>query len=921
MDANSSAAASPLDPQLIGGRFRMEGLAGQGGMATVYRGVDTLTGDEVAVKLLKPEIIQAEPDIVARFDREGEALRRLNHPNIVKVLTTVTEQGQHYVVMEYVGGGDLRQLIDDHRRRAEYIPVSRILEIALDLSDALSRAHRLRIIHRDIKPANVLVAEDGTPRLTDFGVAQFTDSTRVTQSGAMIGTLAYLSPEACLGDALDARADIWAFGVMLYELLALRRPFEELSTAALLTAILSKQPESLAELRPDAPPALIALVEKMLVKDRDQRIDSVRQVGAQLEAIISGKDLPAAIEDTPTPATGMHPVQPERTTPLVQMRDAVSNLRTPPPSVDTGERIPDSLYPEDALSTPRSTTPGVTASVTIPHSGTVPPRRNPLWVVLAGVLALLVVGGVVLLVLELSGRNEDAGESSGVITLDPPAEGEVLVLVPQFEPFNNPTRAEPSGFVVEDLQARLEQNPLSNVRIRAYPAVITTAEAALAAAEANRAQVIVWGRYDDNGSRVNVHVGSLTAYPDLIFPRERLTEMLNVTATLTDERAQSLTPSIVGMLAVTYTGADDVFEISRAIVLLAEAGNYEAPTYPGTSTADYLHQVYVHYISDSERAIQFLDAAIRLNARNPLLYTLRTVTYHRLGQYEVGQEDMVTARRLQSENWAIPDTSDAISNLILTEDLTVSNAAFERAAALRRDDWFVLNFYGAVQYMLGDYEGAAENLNAALSLEPEANFPYVFASALALRNGDIIEGKRLFDEVLVRFPDPELSNRIAEAFYDRTSVITYAGEAFGSATLAQWRRVLTAVENATALNQAFVDEYIPDLYLLQGIAYCNQGDLAASEAAYTRLIDNDPGYILAYALRAEMRRQLGDVIGAGADLLAVSNSDQAANFTPLIPAFTSGEINCTNFLSIDLASYFENAEGGADPTAEATPGQ
>jgi serine/threonine protein kinase len=133
MDANSSASASPLEPRLIGGRFRIEGLAGQGGMATVYRGVDTLTGDVVAVKLLKPEIIQAEPDIVARFDREGEALRRLNHPNIVKVLTTVTEQGQHYVVMEYVGGGDLRQFIDDHRHRAEYIPVSRILEIALAL--------------------------------------------------------------------------------------------------------------------------------------------------------------------------------------------------------------------------------------------------------------------------------------------------------------------------------------------------------------------------------------------------------------------------------------------------------------------------------------------------------------------------------------------------------------------------------------------------------------------------------------------------------------------------------------------------------------------------------------------------------------------------------------------------------------------
>jgi tetratricopeptide (TPR) repeat protein len=775
----------------------------------------------------------------------------------------------------------------------------------------------------------VLLAEDGTPRLTDFGVAQFTDSTRVTQSGAMIGTLAYLSPEACIGDVLDARADIWAFGVMLYELLALRRPFEEFSTAALLTAILSKQPESLAELRPDAPPALIALVEKMLIKDRDQRIGSVRQVGAQLEAIISGKELPPLVEDTPTPGTGMTLVDSERTTPLTQMRDAVSNLRTPaptgtagrtapPPSVDTGERIPDSLYPEDALSTPgRTPAPGVTSSATVTHVGTTAQRRNPLLVILAGIIAMLVIGGMVFLALELGGGNEDEGESGGIITLDPPAEGEVLVLVAQFEPFNNPTRADPSSLVVEDLQARLEQNPLSNVGIRAYPAVITTAEAALAAAEANRAQVIVWGRYDDNGSRLNVHVGSLTAYPDMVFPREILTELMNVSVTLSDERAQSLTPSIVGILALINTAGDDIFEVARAVVLLAEAGAYETAGYASTSTADLVHQVYIYYISDTERALQLLDSAIRLEASNPVLYALRAATRQRASLYDLSEEDIVTMERLQPEGWAIPYTSRAIVNLILTENLPAAQPAFARAVAIRPNDWFLRTFQGATDFMLDDAAAATENLTAALGLEPEANFPYVFATTLALRQGDVLSGKRLFDEVFRRFPDPELSSRITESFYGRVSVVTIAGEAFGSATLGQWRQVLAAVQSAVTLDETFVNDYLPDIYLLEGLAHCNLNDPTASEAAYTRLIDNDPGYILAYALRAEMRRQLGDVIGAGADLLAVSGSDQAASFTPLIPAFTSGEINCTNFLSIDLESYFENA----GTTAEATPGQ
>jgi serine/threonine-protein kinase len=239
--------------KIIGDRFEIGDMLGQGGMATVYQGVDTRTGETVAIKLLKPEIIQFDPHIVERFDREGEALRRLNHPNIVKVLATVEDDDQHYVIMEHVGGGDLHNLLDQHRLNSQYLSIDRVLDIALDLSDALTRAHRLKIIHRDIKPANVLMAEDGTPRLTDFGVAHIGGATQLTQTGAMVGTLAYLSPEACEGKDLDPRADIWAFGVMLYEMLTLRRPFDEPNTGALLTSILRKQPDSLIELRPDAP--------------------------------------------------------------------------------------------------------------------------------------------------------------------------------------------------------------------------------------------------------------------------------------------------------------------------------------------------------------------------------------------------------------------------------------------------------------------------------------------------------------------------------------------------------------------------------------------------------------------------------------------------------------------------------------------
>lgn len=264
-------------------RFVEEEIIATGGFGEVYRGWDSVKGQVVIVKRLKADLITQQPDLLARFAQEGELLRRLNHPNIVQMIASQEIDGQQCLVIEYVAGGTLRELMDKEGQ----LSLSRSLDISLELADALTRAHHLSIIHRDVKPENVLLAEDGTPRLTDFGIARMIqrEGTPLTQSGAMIGTVAYMSPEAFQGKALDARTDIWSFGVLLFEMLAGERPFKSDQIASMIADILGGSTPDLLALLPDCPPALARLIQQMLVKERDNRISRMRQVAAELDRI------------------------------------------------------------------------------------------------------------------------------------------------------------------------------------------------------------------------------------------------------------------------------------------------------------------------------------------------------------------------------------------------------------------------------------------------------------------------------------------------------------------------------------------------------------------------------------------------------------------------------------------------------------
>ena len=271
---------APREDRVLRGRYRLDHVVHPGRLSYLFRGTDLRTGEMVAIKQLT---VSRDMDEIAwqRFQREAEALKWLDHPNIVRLRDTFRDADFEYIVMEYVYGGSLF----DRLKREGRLPLQEALTIAAQLAGALDHAHARGIIHRDVKPSNIMLALDCVPRLADFGVARLLTISGVTRPRTRIGTAPYFSPEACLGQPIDARGDIWSLGIVLYEMLAGSVPFSGRTDIRIARAILGDPLPDLRAIRPDVPAALIALLDEMLAKDPDERIASARVVAERLREI------------------------------------------------------------------------------------------------------------------------------------------------------------------------------------------------------------------------------------------------------------------------------------------------------------------------------------------------------------------------------------------------------------------------------------------------------------------------------------------------------------------------------------------------------------------------------------------------------------------------------------------------------------
>lgn len=249
-------------------------------MAEVWEGTDEVLGRRVAIKALHPHLA-ADPAFVARFKAEAVASARVRHPSIVDIYDTVDEGGMHVIVMELLDGQTLRQVLDAHPNP----PLATMVHVAAEVASALDEAHRCGIVHRDIKPANIILCDDDRVKVTDFGIAKASDGLDLTADGQVIGTMKYLAPEQVEGEPVDARTDIYALGVVLYESVCGRLPFTGDSDLAVATARLSKAPIPPRQIRPSLPRDVELVIDQALARDPRNRQQSAADVAATLRAV------------------------------------------------------------------------------------------------------------------------------------------------------------------------------------------------------------------------------------------------------------------------------------------------------------------------------------------------------------------------------------------------------------------------------------------------------------------------------------------------------------------------------------------------------------------------------------------------------------------------------------------------------------
>jgi serine/threonine protein kinase/HAMP domain-containing protein len=285
MQMEAMGGGAVLEPgQTLAVRYDIKSVLGVGGMGVVYKAIDRELSEPVAIKTLKSDLIQQDPSALDRFKSEIRLARRISHRNVVRTHDLGESGGVYFITMEFVEGKSLKELVTSRGR----LPVSVVLPIAKQLCRALEVAHEEGVIHRDIKPQNMVVQADGVLKVMDFGIARLAErkpDAGHTQAGMVVGTPEYMAPEQLLGDEIDARADLYAAGVVIYECLTGRLPHEADTPIALISKVLDEKPVPPRDLQSEIPQPLSDIIVRTIARDRDKRPKSAAELHDWLDRL------------------------------------------------------------------------------------------------------------------------------------------------------------------------------------------------------------------------------------------------------------------------------------------------------------------------------------------------------------------------------------------------------------------------------------------------------------------------------------------------------------------------------------------------------------------------------------------------------------------------------------------------------------
>ena len=275
-----------LEGKLIGNRYEIVEKVGNGGMATVYKATDKVLKRNVAVKILRDEFTTDE-EFIKRFEAEAQSAARLTHPNIVSIYDVGVENNLYYIVMELIQGKTLKEIIVEERGP---LPWKWSVNVAIQIASALEMAHRNNIIHRDIKPHNIIITEDGIAKVTDFGIAKAVSNSTITAFGTTIGSVHYFSPEHARGGFTDAKSDLYSLGVVMYEMVTGRVPFDADTPVSVALKHMQEKPEEPIEVNNHVPVAVNKIIMKALQKDATLRYQSASEMLIDLRKALKNPD-------------------------------------------------------------------------------------------------------------------------------------------------------------------------------------------------------------------------------------------------------------------------------------------------------------------------------------------------------------------------------------------------------------------------------------------------------------------------------------------------------------------------------------------------------------------------------------------------------------------------------------------------------